>query len=70
MVAQAFSLLFVGTVAERLGVAPHVITYLFRRQRLDGKRCPVVSGRRLIPEDYLGEIAREVRRMKHRKWRR
>ena len=42
-------------------VAPPVITTLFYRRRLDDTVCPVVSGRRLIPENYLPEIVRALR---------
>ena len=37
------------------------ITNLFYLGRLDGRRCPVVSGRRLIPDDYV-PIIRQVLR--------
>ena len=59
--------LFLGAVAERLDCPPHVIAYLFRMRRRDVVRCPVVGNRRLIPEDYLDEIARELRRLKRKK---
>jgi hypothetical protein len=32
------------------------ITILFYLGMLDGRRCPVVSGRRLIPDDYVPVI--------------
>ena len=60
------SFLFVGAVAARLNVSPHVVSYLFQMRRLDCNLCPVVAGRRLIPEEYVPEIAREVRRLKRR----
>jgi len=34
-------------------VPPHVLSTLFYRRRLDDERCPVVDGRRLIPQDYV-----------------
>ena len=50
-------ILTTGQVAKILGVAPTAITSLFYRQKLSEDICPVVSGRRLIPEDYLGQVA-------------
>ena len=32
------------------------ITNLFYLGMLDGRRCPIVSGRRLIPDDYVPVI--------------
>jgi hypothetical protein len=37
-------------------VSPRDITNLFYLGKLDDQRCPVVSGRRLIPDDYLPVI--------------
>ena len=43
----------VGDVARRFGVRPHQITALFYEQRLRDDLCPIVSGCRIIPENYL-----------------
>lgn len=53
----------VGQVADLLKVPPDKISYLFQRRRLDCEKCRVVSGRRMIPDDYLETIRRELRRM-------
>ncbi|QDV37437.1 hypothetical protein [Tautonia plasticadhaerens] len=47
----------------RLGVAirPRDITDLYYLRRLPTEQCPVVSGRRLIPEDHLPLIAQALR---------
>jgi len=37
-------------------VAPHVISTLFYKRRLDDERCPIVGRVRLIPEDYIPAI--------------
>jgi len=50
----------VGEAANRCRVPPQVITNLFYRGFLDGPRCPIVGGRRLIPAGYVAEIARVV----------
>lgn len=52
---------FVGEVARQLRCTPQEITLLFYRRFLDNARCPVISGRRLIPADYIPEIKRVVR---------
>jgi hypothetical protein len=52
---------FVSEVARRLGVPPQVISNLFYRRLLDDTLCPVVSGRRLIPSQYVRQIARRLR---------
>lgn len=48
--------LSVSEVARRLDCRPREISDLFYQRRLCDARCPVVSGRRLIPEDYLPVI--------------
>ncbi len=53
----------VGQVARKLSVPGFEISNLFYRGHLNEKVCPVVSGRRLIPEDYVPEIACELRRI-------
>ena len=61
--------LSVGQVAQRLAerygerrLKPADITQLFYGGRLPGDDCPIVSGRRLVPEDHLDAIAVELRR--------
>jgi hypothetical protein len=54
--------LIVSEVARRIpGAKPKDISDLFYQRRLDDIRCPVVGGRRLIPEDYLPEIVAALR---------
>lgn len=52
----------VGDVAKRLGVRPHQVTALFYERRLRDDVCPIVSGRRIIPESYVRVIAVVLRR--------
>jgi hypothetical protein len=47
----------VSEVARQLGVRPRDISDLFYQRLLDDQRCPIVGGRRLIPEDYIPAIA-------------
>lgn len=54
--------LTVSDVAKRLGVRPQDISSLFYRQKLRDDECPVVAGRRLIPEHYIDFIAMALRR--------
>ena len=54
--------LSVSEVARRLKARPRDISDLFYRRRLRDDLCPIVGGRRLIPEDYLEMIAIELRR--------
>lgn len=51
------SFLSVGEAAESLDVAPRVISNAIYDRKLDVDRCPIVAGRRLIPRNYLPEIA-------------
>jgi hypothetical protein len=51
----------VSDVARRLGVRPRDISDLFYQRRLSDELCPVVGGRRLIPEHYVPTIAAAVR---------
>ncbi len=53
--------LSVGQAAESLGLAPRAISYALYDRKLDVTRCPMVSGRRMIPVDYLPEIERILR---------
>jgi hypothetical protein len=52
----------VSDVARRLGAAPRDISDLFYRRELRDDRCPIICGRRLIPEEYLPEIEAALRR--------
>src|SRR5258707_4235080 len=52
--------LSVSEVARRLGVAPRVISDLFYQRRLSDDVCPLVSGRRLIPVEYVPVIERAL----------
>lgn len=54
--------LSVGDVARLLGVRPSRITQLFYERKLREDLCPIVSGRRLIPPEYVEVIAMELRR--------
>lgn len=54
--------LSVSDVARRLNVRPGQITALFYEERLRDDLCPIVGGRRLIPESYVDVIAMELRR--------
>lgn len=54
--------LTVSDVARRLGLPPKLLSDLFYRRHLDDDRCPVAGGRRLIPEDYVPAVERELRR--------
>jgi len=51
----------VSDVARRLGVPPRVISDLFYQRALDDGVCPVVCGRRVIPEAYVPEIVKVLR---------
>lgn len=54
--------LSVSEVARRLGARPKDISDLFYRRALRDDLCPIVAGRRLIPEDYLGVIEMALKR--------
>jgi hypothetical protein len=54
-------LFIVSEVAEQLGANPRDISTAFYCRKLDPTRCQIVGGRRLIPESYIGEIARVLR---------
>jgi len=54
--------LSVSEAARRLGARPRDISDLFYKRRLSDDSCPIVGGRRLIPERLLDAIAIELRR--------
>lgn len=54
--------LSVSQAARRLQARPRDISDLFYRRRLRDDLCPIVGGRRLIPEEYLDMIAAELGR--------
>ena len=54
--------LTVSDAARKLGAKPRDISALFYDRRLDDARCPIIGGRRLIPENYLDSIRWELRR--------
>jgi hypothetical protein len=56
-------LFIVSEVARQIGARPRDISDLFYQRKLDDQRCPVVGGRRLIPEDYLETIQRTLRNL-------
>ncbi len=56
----------VSEAARAWGVPPRLISDLFYARRLDDGRCPIVGGRRLIPHDYLPEIAETLRKAGYR----
>lgn len=51
----------VGEAARLLGEPPGRISNGFCRAWFDLGRCPLVAGRRLIPEDYLPALAAILR---------
>ena len=50
--------LSVSEVARRIGARPKDISDLFYCRELRDDLCPIVAGRRLIPETYLPTIRR------------
>ena len=55
-------LLSVREAAERLGARRQDISHLFYQGAFRDDLCPVVAGRRVVPEDYLSVIEAELRR--------
>jgi hypothetical protein len=51
--------LSVSEAARRLDARPKDISDLFYRRALRDDLCPIVAGRRLIPENYL-EVIRDA----------
>ena len=54
--------LSVSEAARRLGARPRDISDLFYRRALRDDLCPIVGGRRLIPDHYLDMILAALRR--------
>jgi hypothetical protein len=54
--------LSVSEAARRLEAKPKDISDLFYRRALRDDLCPIVAGRRLIPENYMDMIAQALKR--------
>jgi hypothetical protein len=54
--------LSVSEAARHLGANPKDISDLFYRRELRDDLCPIVAGRRLIPESYLDIIRMALKR--------
>jgi len=54
--------LSVSEAARMLKARPRDISNLFYRRRLRDDLCPIVAGRRLIPQEYVEIIAAALRR--------
>ena len=54
--------LSVSEVARRIGANPKDISDLFYRRELRDDLCPIVAGRRLIPESYIPVIKVALKR--------
>ncbi|MGL4943692.1 MAG: hypothetical protein ACRC46_10940 [Thermoguttaceae bacterium] len=52
----------ISEAATVLNARPRDITNAFYNRQLRTDLCPVVSGRRIIPESYLTLIAQQLRR--------
>ena len=55
----------ISDVARKLGIPPRLLSDLFYSRVLDDAVCPVVSGRRLIPDAYV-PVIEQVLRDRHR----
>jgi hypothetical protein len=55
--------LIVSEVARRLGAKPRDISDAFYQRLLDDQRCPILGGRRMIPEDYVPTIETILRNL-------
>ena len=53
--------LFVSDLARRFGCKPRQISALFYDRRLDDSQCPVIAGRRCIPENYARRVEAALR---------
>jgi hypothetical protein len=49
-------------LADKFGVSPKRISDLFFRRELDPTKCIVKAGRKLIPENYLPQVERALKR--------
>jgi hypothetical protein len=49
-------------IARRLGVRPRDVSELFYNRKVKDDDCPIVAGRRLIPESYVNIIETALRR--------
>jgi hypothetical protein len=54
--------LSVSEAARRLGARPKDISDLFYRRVLRDDLCPIVTGRRLIPDAYLDVLRAALKR--------
>lgn len=54
--------LSVSEAARRIGARPKDISDLFYSRELRDDLCPIVAGRRLIPQSYLDVIRMVLRR--------
>jgi hypothetical protein len=54
--------LSVSDAARQLGANPKDISDLFYRRELRDDLCPIVAGRRLIPDTYLDMIRMALKR--------
>ena len=52
----------ISELADRFGCPPKAICDLFFRRVLDPTQCIVKSGRKLIPETYVPQVERALRR--------
>ncbi|MHB1038020.1 MAG: hypothetical protein ACYC0Y_25635 [Pirellulales bacterium] len=52
----------VSQVARHIGARPRDISNLFYQRKLRDDLCPIVAGRRRIPEEYLDCIVKVLRR--------
>ncbi len=48
-------------LARRYGVPPKFLSDLFWRGLLDGAACPIVRGRRQVPDHYLATVERVLK---------
>ena len=46
----------VSEVARKIGVRPRDISDLFYGRELSDQKCPIIGGKRIIPDDYVQVI--------------
>ncbi len=51
----------VSALARRFGVSPRTLSALFYNRVFDDATCPVIDGRRVIPESYVPTVEKELR---------